>query len=56
MNEALETAVGDESVVMGASAGEAISVAFTRALRECGIAVPISATLNFAIALDLVGV
>lgn len=38
------------------STGEAIAVAFTRALREAGLAVPISATLNFATALDAVGV
>lgn len=38
------------------SSGEAIAVAFARALRESGISVPISATLNFASALNEVGV
>ncbi|MFW2383826.1 MAG: vWA domain-containing protein [Acidimicrobiales bacterium] len=36
--------------------GEAIAVAFSRALRESGLSVPLSATLNFATALDQVGV
>ncbi len=56
MNEVLETAGGEGSARTGPFTGEAIAVAFTRALRESGIAVPISATLNFATALDLVGV
>ncbi len=44
-------------VAEGANAtGEAIAVAFTRALRESGLAVPITATLNFATALNHVGV
>ncbi len=48
--------IADGSAVTGASTGEAISVAFTRALRESGLAVPITATLNFATALHHVGV
>ena len=56
MNETSGTAVPDTGLVTGGLTGEAISVAFTRALRESGIAIPISATLNFAAALDLVGV
>ncbi len=48
--------VADGSRVTGGSTGEAIAVAFTRALRESGLSVPITATLNFATALNRVGV
>ncbi len=51
----LPEVVGPATVTAG-STGEAISVAFTRSLREAGLAIPITATLNFATALDRVGV
>jgi uncharacterized protein with von Willebrand factor type A (vWA) domain len=48
--------VDDPTEPTALSSGESIAVGFTRALRTSGVSVPISATINFASALDKVGV